>query len=141
MTDYLDTSLLVAAATREPKTIGTQSWLSARPAGALAISDWVIAEFSAALSVKLRTRQLNESERADALAKFAQWTAEAFDTLPVKKSSFQSAAKFADQYKLGLRAGDALHMAIAFEAGARLCTLDSDLYHAASALSVNAMLL
>ena len=46
-----------------------------------------------------------------------------------------------DQYALGLRAADALHLAICADHGATLCTLDHRLSDAGSALGVNAMLL
>jgi antitoxin (DNA-binding transcriptional repressor) of toxin-antitoxin stability system len=37
---YVDTSFLVAALTREPRTPEIQEWLAAPPAGQLAVSDW-----------------------------------------------------------------------------------------------------
>ncbi len=38
---YLDTSLLVAALTREPRTGAMQAWLASQPADTLCISEWV----------------------------------------------------------------------------------------------------
>ncbi len=49
---YLDTSILVAALTREPRTEEMQDWLAAQAPDSLCISDWVLTEFSAALSMK-----------------------------------------------------------------------------------------
>jgi hypothetical protein len=51
---YVATGLLVAALLNEKSTTTAQRWLGGQPAGELAISDWVITEFSAALSMKLR---------------------------------------------------------------------------------------
>ncbi len=45
---YLDTSVLVAALTREARTEDIQIWLSRQNPEALAISAWVVTEFSAA---------------------------------------------------------------------------------------------
>ncbi|MGB5096270.1 MAG: type II toxin-antitoxin system VapC family toxin, partial [Porticoccaceae bacterium] len=55
---YVDTSILVAALTREPATGRMQAWLADQAAGVLAISEWVLTEFSVAMSVKVRTGQL-----------------------------------------------------------------------------------
>jgi hypothetical protein len=71
LTLYLDTSLLVAALTRESKTAGVQRWLRAQSTTAL--SDRAITEFSAALSLKLQARQITADDRADVLAEFARW--------------------------------------------------------------------
>src|SRR5207302_1193121 len=65
---YLDTSLLVAALTPETRTIELQQWLGRQKPDELVISDWVVAEFSAALAAKLRAGRVSVSERAAALA-------------------------------------------------------------------------
>ena len=95
MTLYLDTSLLVAVLTNEVNTDWVRAWLRGQPTEDLAINEWGRAELSSALSVKLRTDQIEAVVRAQALAAFAR-----------------------------LSAGDALHLAICADHGATLCTLD-----------------
>jgi len=138
---YLDTSLLVAALTHESKTASVQAWLDDQEPAELAISEWVATEFSAALSIKLRTRQIAVNDRANALARFAIWCAENLANLPISGLHFRTAAHFADQHALGLRAGDALHLAIAADHGATVATLDHRLSEAGSALGVRVALL
>jgi len=57
LTFYLDTPVLVAAFTHEGTTSRVLAWLRAVESEGLAISDWVTAEFSAALSLKMRMGQ------------------------------------------------------------------------------------
>jgi predicted nucleic acid-binding protein len=61
--------------------------------------------------------------------------------VPVSRAQFRTAARFVEQHMLGLRAGDALHLAVCAERGATLCTLDRRLSDAGSALGVKIMLL
>ncbi len=133
---YLDTSVVVAALTHEVRSHDIQSWLAGQALEDLAISDWTMVEFSSALSIKLRTGQIDLGQRAQALAMFHRLAAESLTILPMAPSHFRTAATFADQYALGLRAADALHVAICLDRGAALCTLDRRLADAGPALGV-----
>jgi predicted nucleic acid-binding protein len=137
---YLDTSVLVAALTRESHTPEVLLWLKAQRRGDFVISHWTLAEFSSALSLKIRTRHLDESQRAETLAVFATMVADSLTVLPVPASAFLAAGHYADQFALGLRAGDALHAAICGEAGAILCTLDRRLHQACGSLGIRSTL-
>jgi predicted nucleic acid-binding protein len=61
--------------------------------------------------------------------------------LPISVESFRTGGQYASQHKLGLHAGDALHLAICAEHAATLCTLDRRLGKAATALGMKTILL
>ena len=104
----------------------------------LTISDWLVTAFTAALSVKIRMGRLRIGNRAKAAVLFTRPQAEPLVVVPVTRDHFQTAARFANQSGLGLRATAALHVAAAAELGATLCTLDKRLAEAAVALGVSA---
>jgi uncharacterized protein len=140
LTLYLDTSVLVAALTNEPRTPEILDWIDRQDVGEILISDWLITEVSSALSLKLRTRQLTAEERAAALSEFRRISA-VLEVMRVSTPHFRTAATFVEQFELGLRAGDALHLAVAASFGATLCTLDQRLCAAGPPLGVPAQLI
>lgn len=138
---YLDASLVVAALTSEESTNRVQEWLAQRPSGQLFLSPWVTAEVSSALSIKLRMGRIDLDARATALASFSRLVPHVFGVVDVIAEHFGDAARFANQHTLNLRAGDALHLAIASDHGLTLCTLDRRLAEAGPALGIPAVLI
>lgn len=137
---YLDTSLLVAAFTPERRTAEAQRWLAKQKPEDLVISDWTITEFSAALSMKVRSRQLDPESRSDALAMFTRLARETFSVLPVAREDFKEASRLADLHASGLRAGDALHLGVVANHGERLLSLDRVQVEVAVATGISARL-
>ncbi len=114
------------------------SWLARQSALDLTIRDWVITEFASALSVKVRMGGLGVGDRAKAASLFTRLQGVTIAVVPITRDHFLTAARFANQSDLELRAGDALHVAVAAGLGATLYTLDKRLAEAAIALGMNA---
>ena len=136
MSLYLDTSLLVAAFTLEEGTDKAQQWLAAADPETLHISEWTVAEFSSALSLKLRTEQIDIAQRTRILSAFRARVAGSFTIIDIDARHFRAATGFVERHKLNLRAADALHLAVAADYGLTLCTLDRRLAAAGPILGV-----
>lgn len=135
----LDSSVAVAAVSAETATAAVLEWMAGRED--ILISDWLVTEAVAALSRKHRMQFLSAEEHAGALAALRQQIGGALPALPVTREDFRVAARLAERPDTGLRAGDALHLAIASSAGATLATLDRGQARAAWMLQIPALLL
>jgi len=133
---YLDTSFVVAAFTLEALTDQARNWIDSTPPEEILISSWVETEFSSAISLKIRTRQIQLEERAVILSNWRIFIAETAAMIAVNTKDFQTASRFVDRHDLSLRAGDALHIAIAHGTGCTLVTLDKRMAEAAVELGV-----
>ena len=124
---YVDTSVIVALLTVEPRTQSVTAWyagLNDTPT----CSDWLLTEFSSALSIKLRTGQINEVNAKRVRKEFTLMTDGGLRIVPVSRGAFRHAAEMVKQHDHGLRAGDSLHLAVALELGAsHMATLDGTL--------------
>lgn len=122
--NYLDTSIIVALLTREPAADRVTVWLRQQATGSLHVSGWTMTEFSSALSLKLRTGQIDIAQKTMALAAFNRLVYRSLVMLPAALPDFHAAARLCDRTELGLRAGDSLHIAIAVSSGLPIATLD-----------------
>lgn len=124
---YVDTSVIVALLTVESTTQGVTAWyagLDETPA----CSDWLLTEFSSALSIKLRTGQINETNAKRVRKEFELLAEGGLRIVPVSRDAFRRAAEMVRLHDHGLRAGDSLHLAVALELGAsHMATLDGTL--------------
>jgi uncharacterized protein len=134
---YLDTSLLVSALVPEPHSTSVEEWLARQDPLELAISDWVVTEFSSALSMKVRTRAIDGESQRRILDQFSVVVTKTLRVFPVSQTSFRTAADFCDRSLLNLRSSDALHIAVCAEHGAAVCTLDRTMADAAQAFAVS----
>jgi len=121
---YVDTSVLVALCTHEPKTMDVVRWYESCT-DELVSAAWCVTEFASAMGLKQRTGQFNEAQAQTAWMQFERVCANDLQLLPVETMTFHKAAVLTMKSAAGLRAGDALHLACALEAKAKgMVTLD-----------------
>jgi predicted nucleic acid-binding protein len=113
---YLDTSALVALLTNEPATAKVSAWF-ADNALPLVSGDWCAVEFASALAAKQRAKQLRAVHVKAAHAAFETLCDGGLQLVPVSRAAFYKAAALCKPADTGLRAGDALHLAVALDAG------------------------
>ena len=124
---YVDTSVIVALLTVEPTTPDVTTWYASLPDTPIC-ADCLLTEFSSAVSIKLRTGQLSETHAKRVRKEFDLLAAGGLRFAPVSRTAFGQAAEMVKQHQYGLRAGDALHLAVALELGvSHMATLDETL--------------
>ena len=138
---YVDTSIFVAMCTAEPKSDIVEKWYESSTVKMIS-STWAFAEFSSALSLKVRTNQLTEKQSREACKKFDDLCQSDIELLPIEVKTYYSAGILILDNKSNLRAGDALHLAVAKQYKAKtLATLDKVLAKNGTRIKIKAALL
>jgi predicted nucleic acid-binding protein len=119
--------------TPEVATESVLAWFERHASVPLSISDWTRVEVASALALKVRSGQLSVDQSRSVRALIDTWTGDSLDVIAVERSTFEQAGLLLERPGDGLRAGDALHLAIARQAGHSLVTLDRTLAAAARA--------
>ena len=133
---YLDTSVAVPLFVTKPSSDQIDRWFSACDVPVFS-SEWIITEFSSALSIKERSGTLAAKDAKAAWRSFETFCQSGLRLMPVSRNAFGAAAAMARVSAHGLRAGDALHLAIALEMGAHaIATLDAVLVGNAKRLKI-----
>lgn len=121
---YVDVSVWVALLANEPSSPGLQRWLEGE-AGQLLTSRWSVVEIASALSIKVRRGELTAPQAQDLCERFDALAPGEVSLVAVASADYEHAAALCRNADSGLRAGDALHLAVALRAHANhLATLD-----------------
>lgn len=137
MIRYLDASAAVPIYVNEESSFGIHSWFRSVDPGEVALSQWTMTEFASALGIRVRMGTLGPAEARLTGAAFIDMARTSLLVLPVQERDFTRAAEIMLDFPLGLRAGDALHVAVALNAGAStLVTLDHRMARAAGQLGL-----
>jgi len=138
---YVDTSIFVALCTTEPKSDAVDKWHESSSAKMIS-STWAFTEFSSALSLKVRSNQITEKQSREAWKKFDTLCQNDIELMPIESKTYYSAGILVIDSKSNLRAGDALHLAVAkyFKAKS-IITLDKVLEKNASRLKIKTIVI
>jgi len=136
---YIDTSALVPVFIREAKSEAVIGWLESS-GERLAISEWSLVEFASAAAIKVRTGQVAPNLAKQSTARVREFARKHCTVAVPGREEFRRAAELTGDGSLKLRAGDALHLAIAESLGAQgmLC-LDEVMSSSAKSLGMNVL--
>ena len=132
---YIDTSVLGAIFFRESGAVDLVTRLEGQRKKRLMISAWTLTEMASVGGIKQRTGVIDAATRVRALANFQRFASMHLGTVEIEPADFRAAAVLIESPS-ALRAGDALHLAIARRLGARLASIDRRLCAATDALGL-----
>lgn len=133
---YLDASAAVAAIAQEVHSEAMWQWLDEHAVDPILCSGWTGTEVASALSIKVRTGAYSMEDRVVAWNNWRRLRDASLADIAIIPEHFETATRCLDRPDLGLRAGDALHIAIAESGGLRLVTFDTQMADAALQLGV-----
>ena len=113
----------------------TERWFATQLRSELAYSRWTETEIASALARKQRSRQIDAIARSRCVALWGD-VSRAMVRVEMTLEDFAVAARLVDSGARGLRASDALHLAVVLRLGLSLATFDRDLASAAQAEGV-----
>ncbi len=110
---YFDTSFLVPLIIPEATSDSVYSCVRNFSTDNFAVSDWTRVEFASMLAREVRMGALNSNAAMEASRRFELTIAESFTVLLPDRKDFNTAREWLCHFETGLKAGDALHLAIA----------------------------
>ncbi len=137
MTVYLDASVLVSLLVDDANT-GAARRLNDR-ASLVTVSQWTIVECSSAFARLTRIGRLAAGEQHELEEALDRWTARSSRMIPVSPEDFDASRSYVRRSSSGLRAADALHLAIAAREKLELATFDLVLARAAHEFGIAAI--
>jgi len=110
---YFDTSFLAPLILPEATSDKIAAFVARLPTEDFAVSHWTRVEFSSLIAREVRMGGLDVRAATRADARFEAMVDESFSVLLPNAGDFGLAKRYLGQFETGLRAGDALHLAVA----------------------------
>ncbi len=112
---YLDANLLVALCVDEPASARVDAWLAGQSGEVIVTSAWSLAEAASAIGIKVRRRDISAATASSALELLDVRILPLLEVIEPPAAVFRRAELLLRDFALGLRAGDALHLAICLD--------------------------
>ena len=136
---YFDTSFLAPLVLPESTSDKIAAFVRRLPVEELTVSHWTRVEFSSLIARDVRMSVLDAAAGARADARFEAMVDASFAVLLPNADDFGLAKRYLGKFNTGLRAGDALHLAIAANRqAAAIYSLDKGLLMAGRLLDLPA---
>jgi predicted nucleic acid-binding protein len=110
---YFDTSFLAPLIVPEPTSDEITAFVGRLPAEEFTVSHWTRLEFSSLVAREVRMGVLDAQAATRADVRFEAMLDESFTVLLPNADDFRLAKRYLGRFETGLRAGDALHLAVA----------------------------
>ncbi len=134
---YFDTSFLAPLILREATSERIAEFTEDLPGGDLVVSHWTRVEFASLLAREVRIGGLGAAAARGASSRFETMVERSFVDLVPNRNDFDRASDWLGHSDTGLRAGDALHLAVAGNRGAdAIYSLDKRMIAAGNALGL-----
>lgn len=131
---YVDTSVLASLFLTDVNSAPARAAMQAMTVPPT-VSTFAAAEFAAVVGRKLRTGSLAPDRATGILGKFDGWCVAQAEMVDVEPADHRLAASFVRRFDLGLRAPDALHIAVCQRLRLPLLTFDAPSLRGAAAWS------
>lgn len=136
---YFDTSFLTPLILEEPTSGGIETFFANLTGEVLCVSHWTRVEFCSLMGREVRMGGFTGADALIIIREFDELVADSYQVLLPSAADYEVAKGYIQDFATKLRAGDALHLAIAHNNGAEaLYTLDEGLLNAAKLLRIPA---
>ena len=133
---YADTCLLVSVFISDSGTDAALAWLEGTSGQPILASHWSLTEFASAAASLARQKTISARLHNEAQSRFRRFAAERLTLEPLLPIDFDRASHLVEHYASGLRADDAVHLALCQRLNATLCTADKVMVSAAKTVGI-----
>lgn len=138
---YVDASLIIPTLVVETASDPAVDWFAAHDTAEFFISAWVETEVASALAMKRRMGMLDAAKTNAAENRFDIMASTLFSFAPISTASFRDAASIVRTTGTGVRAADALHLAVARRSALGIATCDRVMHATALELKMTTALI